>query len=65
MVLISHFHLDHCAALPLLTERFKYTGPILASEPTKAILPYMLKDFIQVTKDTILNYTQLECELAC
>jgi Cft2 family RNA processing exonuclease len=64
LVLISHFHLDHCAALPYLTERFKYTGPIYASDPTKAILPYMLKDFINVTKEDQVNLTHLECDLA-
>lgn len=42
LVLISHFHLDHCGALPYLTEVHKYTGPVYASTPTKAMIPYML-----------------------
>ncbi len=65
LVLVSHFHLDHCAALPLLTERYHYKGPIYASDPTKAILPYMLKDFIGVSKECSISLTQMECDSAC
>ncbi|KAJ3363315.1 Integrator complex subunit 11 [Allomyces arbusculus] len=43
-VLISHFHLDHCGALPYLTERVGYSGPVVMSPPTKAICPLLLKD---------------------
>ena len=41
-VMITHFHLDHCGALPFLTERWGYRGPIFASLPTRCLLPYML-----------------------
>ena len=27
-VIISHFHLDHCGALPYMTEMVGYNGPI-------------------------------------
>ena len=49
LLLISHFHLDHCAALPYFTELLGYRGPILCSQPTKAILPLTLEDFRKVT----------------
>lgn len=45
-VLISHYHIDHCGALPFLTERCRYRGVILTSPPTKAILPMMLNDML-------------------
>ena len=48
MVLISHFHLDHCGALPLLTEKFGFKGPVVMSPPTRALLPYMLDDFRKI-----------------
>ena len=51
--------------MPILTEKFKYSGPIYASEPTKAIIPYMLKDFVGVSKECSVSLTHIECELAC
>lgn len=56
LVLISHFHLDHCGALPIFTEQFNYNGPILMTSPTKALLPYMLEDYQKVASDS--NITQ-------
>lgn len=43
-VLISHFHLDHCGALPYFTEILGYNGPIYMTYPTKAVLPILLED---------------------
>lgn len=48
-VLITHFHLDHCGALPYFSEGVGYSGPIVATPPTKAILPLMLEDFRKVS----------------
>ncbi|XP_075222073.1 integrator complex subunit 11 [Lycorma delicatula] len=47
-VIISHFHLDHCGALPYLTEMIGYTGPIYMTHPTKAIAPILLEDMRKV-----------------
>ncbi|VDP92028.1 unnamed protein product [Echinostoma caproni] len=41
-VIISHFHLDHCGALPYMTEVIGYDGPIYMTHPTKAICPILL-----------------------
>ena len=43
-VLVTHYHIDHCGALPTLTERAKYEGLVVVSPPTKALLPMMLED---------------------
>ena len=48
LLIISHFHLDHCGALPYFTEILGYKNPILCSQPTKAILPVTLEDFRKV-----------------
>ncbi len=32
-------HLDHCGALPYLTEQVGYSGPIIMTAPTRALLP--------------------------
>ena len=41
-VLISHFHMDHVGGLLYLTEQLNYKGDILASGPTKTVLPLVL-----------------------
>ncbi|XP_075584806.1 integrator complex subunit 11 [Dermatophagoides farinae] len=48
-VIISHFHLDHCGALPYMTEMVGYKGPIYMTHPTKAICPILLEDFRKIT----------------
>lgn len=47
-VIISHFHLDHCGALPQLTEVMKYDGPIFMTTPTAALASVLLKDYAQI-----------------
>ncbi|TGZ57299.1 hypothetical protein CRM22_009952 [Opisthorchis felineus] len=48
-VIISHFHLDHCGALPYMTEIVGYDGPIYMTHPTKAICPILLDDYRKIT----------------
>jgi len=50
-VIISHFHLDHCGALPFMTEMVGYSGPIFMTVPTKAIAPILLEDMRKVAVD--------------
>ena len=50
-VLISHFHLDHCGALPHFTEICNYNGPLFMSAPTRAICPILLEDFRRIVVD--------------
>lgn len=48
---VSHFHLDHCGALPYMSEMVGYDGPIYMTHPTKAICPILLEDFRKITVD--------------
>lgn len=50
-VLITHFHLDHCGALPYFTEVIGYDGPIYMSHPTKAIAPILIEDMRKISVD--------------
>ncbi|CAD5216898.1 unnamed protein product [Bursaphelenchus xylophilus] len=47
-VIISHFHLDHCGALPYMTEMCRYEGSIYMTHPTKAIVPVLLEDYRKI-----------------
>ncbi|KAK4328769.1 hypothetical protein Pmani_000828 [Petrolisthes manimaculis] len=47
-IIISHFHLDHCGALPFMTEMVGYSGPIYMTHPTKALCPVLLEDMRKV-----------------
>ncbi|KAJ4457162.1 putative Cleavage and polyadenylation specificity factor 73 [Paratrimastix pyriformis] len=50
LVLITHFHLDHSAALPYLTEKLaSFKGRIFMTHPTKAIYKIMMTDYMQVS----------------
>ncbi|CAG8481002.1 7600_t:CDS:2 [Paraglomus occultum] len=48
-IIVSHFHLDHCGALPYFTEMCGYDGPIYMTYPTKAICPILLEDYRRIT----------------
>ena len=50
-VIISHFHLDHCGALPYMSEMIGYDGPIYMTHPTKAICPLLLEDMRKIAAD--------------
>lgn len=47
-ILITHFHLDHAAALPFLTEKTEFKGKVYMTHPTKAILKWLLNDYIRI-----------------
>jgi glyoxylase-like metal-dependent hydrolase (beta-lactamase superfamily II) len=44
-VIVTHYHLDHCGALPMWCERTGYDGPIYATAPTRDMLPVLLHDY--------------------
>ena len=40
LVLITHFHLDHCAALPYFLKKTNFKGEVYMTSPTRALYRY-------------------------
>jgi len=45
LLLVSHFHLDHAACVPYLTEKTDFKGAVWMTHPTKAVMRLLLSDF--------------------
>jgi hypothetical protein len=48
-VIISHAHVDHMAAVPILY-KYGYRGPVFITPPTRDLMLLMLTDFIELSK---------------
>eukprot|EP00597_Dinobryon_sp_UTEXLB2267_P006642 CAMPEP_0170083002 /NCGR_PEP_ID=MMETSP0019_2-20121128/18424_1 /TAXON_ID=98059 /ORGANISM="Dinobryon sp., Strain UTEXLB2267" /LENGTH=679 /DNA_ID=CAMNT_0010298105 /DNA_START=38 /DNA_END=2077 /DNA_ORIENTATION=+ len=48
LILITHFHIDHCAALPYFTEKTNFKGRIFMTHATKAVMKLLLSDNIKL-----------------
>jgi KH/beta-lactamase-domain protein len=48
-VIISHAHIDHMAAVPILY-KYGYRGPVFVTPPTRDLMLLMLTDFIELSK---------------
>lgn len=67
LLLITHFHLDHCGALPWLLEKTAFRGRCFATHATKAIYRMLIGDFIKVAKygggsESRMLYTEEDLE---
>ena len=49
-MLVTHFHVDHCAGLPYFTEKTDFKGKVYMTHPTKSIYNYVLLDFVKVSQ---------------
>ncbi|EDW84518.1 uncharacterized protein Dwil_GK13096 [Drosophila willistoni] len=64
LLFISHFHIDHCGALPWFLMKTSFKGRCFMTHATKAIYRWMLSDFIKISNistDQML-YTEADLE---
>lgn len=64
LLLISHFHLDHCGALPWFLQKTSFKGRTFMTHATKAIYRWLLSDYVKVSNisaDEML-YTETDLE---
>eukprot|EP00878_Enallax_costatus_P014244 GHUV01014899.1.p1 GENE.GHUV01014899.1~~GHUV01014899.1.p1 ORF type:complete len:393 (+),score=103.60 GHUV01014899.1:245-1423(+) len=65
VALITHFHLDHCAAVPYLLAKTNFKGKIYMTHPTKAIFYTLMCDFANLaSKDTDKLFMKADVEAA-
>ena len=50
VLLVTHFHLDHCAAVPFLLAHTNFRGRVFMTHPTKAIYNMLLADFVKLNR---------------
>jgi cleavage and polyadenylation specificity factor subunit 3 len=49
VLLITHFHVDHCAALPYLLTQTKFNGKVYMTSATKAFYKHVMADFLRTS----------------
>nr|CAH7712380.1 unnamed protein product [Callosobruchus chinensis]CAH7758080.1 unnamed protein product [Callosobruchus chinensis] len=64
LLLISHFHLDHCGALPWFLQKTSFKGRCFMTHATKAIYRWLLADYIKVSNIATeqMLYTEADLE---
>eukprot|EP00898_Chlorokybus_atmophyticus_P007094 jgi/Chlat1/7386/Chrsp6S07417 len=58
VLLVTHFHLDHCASLPYFIEKTTFKGRVFMTHATKAIYRLLLADFLKITKAGVVDFHQ-------
>ena len=62
LILITHFHIDHVAALPYFTEKTNFKGRIFMTHATKAVMRLLLSDNIKLQTRSRPLYTDAELQ---
>ncbi|XP_065207621.1 cleavage and polyadenylation specificity factor 73 [Planococcus citri] len=63
LLLISHFHLDHCGALPWFLMKTNFRGRCFMTHATKAIYRWLLSDCIKVSNISTEHMLYTEADL--
>ena len=63
LILITHFHLDHAAALPYFLQRTNFKGRTFMTHPTKSIYKLILQDYVKVSSISVEETLYTEREL--
>ena len=48
LLLCSHFHIDHCAAIPYLLEKQEFTASVFMTPPTKSVYKLIVGDYLKL-----------------
>ncbi|KAG0574399.1 hypothetical protein KC19_VG259800 [Ceratodon purpureus] len=64
VLLVTHFHLDHCASLPYFLEKTNFKGRVFMTHATKAIYKLLLSDFVKISKVSVDDMLYDEHDIA-
>ncbi|EGG16071.1 beta-lactamase domain-containing protein [Cavenderia fasciculata] len=53
LLLVSHFHLDHAAAVPYFVQKTDFKGKVYMTHPTKKIYKVLLSDYVKVSNISV------------
>ena len=48
LLLVSHAHIDHVAAVPYLTEKTAFKGRVFMTHPSKAVMRMLISDYLRI-----------------
>ena len=48
LLLVTHFHMDHCGAVPYFTEHTSFKGRVFMTHPTKAVYKILMHDAVKM-----------------
>ena len=63
LILITHFHLDHAAALPYFLTKTAFRGRTLMTHPTKSVYKLILQDYVKVSSISVEETLYTEQDL--
>ena len=63
LLLITHFHLDHCGALPYFLEKTNFKGECYMTYPTRDVYKIVLSDYVKVSHSKSEEYLFNEKDL--
>ncbi|KAJ2317314.1 endoribonuclease ysh1, partial [Coemansia sp. RSA 2681] len=62
VLLVTHFHIDHAAAVPYYLERTSFKGRTFMTRPTKGVFRWLATDYIRVTNTSNSDASALYTE---
>ncbi|KAJ2614096.1 endoribonuclease ysh1 [Coemansia sp. RSA 1365] len=62
LLLVTHFHIDHAAAVPYYLEKTTFKGRTFMTRPTKGVFRWLATDYIRVTNTSNSESTALYSE---
>ena len=61
LVLVTHFHLDHCGSLPYYTEKTDFKGRVFMTHATKAVMKLLLADNCRLQNNPLYTEQVMLC----